>query len=276
VAEEHAAHENREHDDAGLPNARERLPPVGRVDILGVGVHALDLEAVTALLDHALRATGKTFLITANPEFVMLAREDPAVRATAERADAVVPDGVGIVLASHILGRPLPGRARGRELVTRLAETAARLEMSIYLLGAREGVAARAAESLRRSYPRLRIAGTFAGSPAPAEDPELVARVNEALPDILLIAYGMPHQELWIARNLPRLGSRLKVVMGVGGAFDYLAGEAPLPPEWMARAGLEWLWRLWTQPWRWRRQLAALPLFLLLVLRERLVARRSV
>jgi N-acetylglucosaminyldiphosphoundecaprenol N-acetyl-beta-D-mannosaminyltransferase len=207
-------------------------------------------------------------VITANPEFVVLARRQPSVRAAAERADLVVPDGVGLVLASRFLRRALPGRARGRDLMLRLAGDAERLGMSLYLLGAREGVAERAAAALRRLYPDLRIAGTFAGSPALSDDDATVARVNATVPDILFVAYGMPHQELWISRNLGRLVPTIKVVMGVGGAFDYLAGEARLPPEWIARAGLEWLWRLAHERWRWRRQLA-LPLFLLLVMWER-------
>jgi N-acetylglucosaminyldiphosphoundecaprenol N-acetyl-beta-D-mannosaminyltransferase len=158
----------------------------------------------------------------------------------------------------------LPGRARGRDLILRLADVASRRGLSLFLLGAPDGVAARAADALRARVPGLRIAGTYAGS---AEDDDAAARVDAARPDILLVAYGMPKQERWIARNLPRLAG-VRIAVGVGGAFDYLAGTAALPPAWVARLGLEWLWRLVRQPWRWRRQLA-LPLFLLLVLRER-------
>jgi N-acetylglucosaminyldiphosphoundecaprenol N-acetyl-beta-D-mannosaminyltransferase len=259
--------------DAARPDVRSDPPasPLPRIDIVGTAVHAVDVEQAAAYLRDALWHRRRAFVITANPEFVVLARREPKVRAAAERADLVVADGVGLVLASRILRRPLPGRARGRDLVLRLAADAQRLGLSMYLLGAREGVAERAAAALRRVQPGLRIAGTFAGSPAAADDGTTVGRVRSAFPDILLVAYGMPHQELWIVRNMTSLPTA-RVVMGVGGAFDYLAGDAPLPPGWVARSGFEWLWRLAHQRWRWRRQLA-LPLFLMLVLRERIRAR---
>lgn len=250
---------------ATRPAAVER----GRVDILGVGIDPVGLDEAIGRIEDALRRGVRLLVVTANPELVVLARRDPAVRRVAETADLVVPDGIGLVLAARILGRRLPGRARGRDIVLRIAHAVVHLKMSMYLLGAREGVAARAADELRRRFPRLQVAGTQAGSPSPSEERAIVARVNVALPDVLLVAYGMPQQELWLQRNLPALQRQVKVAVGVGGAFDYLSGEAALPPEWMARIGLEWLWRLAREPWRWRRQLA-LPLFLLLVLRERL------
>lgn len=240
----------------------------GTLDVLGVPVAPLDLDRAAAHLEHALEQGRRVFVVTANPEFVMHARRDPRLLASPLLGveQLVLPDGIGLVLAARVLGVPgFPGRARGRDLVPRLASIAAQRGLSLFLLGAAEGVAARAAETLRAIVPGVRIAGTYAGS-ADSDD-DTVTRVLGARPDILLVAYGMPKQELWIARNLPRLES-VRIAVGVGGALDYLAGDAPLPPAWLARAGLEWLWRLVRQPWRWRRQLA-LPLFLLLVLRER-------
>ncbi len=238
------------------------------IDVLGVPVAPLDLDRAVSHLEAALDAGERVFVITANPEFVMLARRDPAVlEAPSGVRLLVLPDGVGLVLAARLLGvAEFPGRARGRELVQRLAQIAARRDLAPFLLGAREGIAARAAATLAARVPGLRLAGTYAGSAD--DDLDTVPRVAAARPDILLVAYGMPRQERWIARNLARLPS-VRLAVGVGGAFDYLAGEAPLPPEWLARAGLEWLWRLIRQPWRWRRQLA-LPAFFVLVVRERM------
>ena len=235
-------------------------------DVLGVPVAPLDLERAVQHLERSLDDGERVFVVTANPEFVMYARSDRALLAAPPGVRLLVlPDGVGLVLAARVLGTAaLPGRARGRDLILRLADVASRRGLSLFLLGAPDGVAARAADALRARVPRLRIAGTYAGS---AEDDDAAARVDAARPDILLVAYGMPKQERWIARNLPRLAG-VRIAVGVGGAFDYLAGTAALPPAWVARLGLEWLWRLVRQPWRWRRQLA-LPLFLLLVLRER-------
>jgi N-acetylglucosaminyldiphosphoundecaprenol N-acetyl-beta-D-mannosaminyltransferase len=241
------------------------------IDILGVPIAPLDLERTVAHLEGALASGERVFVITANPEFVMLARRDPGLfEAHAPARRLIVPDGIGLVLAARLLGIAIPGRARGRDLVVRLAELARRRRLSLYLLGAGPGVAARAGAALARRVEGLHVAGTYAGSAEPDADDDTVARVAAAHPDILLVAFGMPKQERWIARNLPLLPT-VRVAVGVGGAFDYLAGLAPLPPEWLARVGLEWLWRLVRQPWRWRRQLV-LPVFLLLVLRERLRA----
>jgi len=242
--------------------------PHSTLDVLGVPVAPLDLDRSVAHLERALDEGRRVFVVTANPEFVMHARRDPRLLSSPLPGveHLVLPDGVGLVLAARMLGvSAFPGRARGRDLVPRLAAVTARRGLSVFLLGAGEGVAARAAGTLRANVPDLRVAGTYAGS-ADGDD-DAVTRVLAARPDILLVAYGMPKQELWIARNLPRLES-VRIAVGVGGALDYLAGDAPLPPAWLAGAGLEWLWRLVRQPWRWRRQLA-LPLFLLLVLRER-------
>lgn len=113
----------------------------------------------------------------------------------------------------------------------------------------------------------LPVVGCYAGSPHAADEPALRTRIAEARPDVLLVAYGHPAQDLWIARNQPYL--RVPVAIGVGGAFDYLAGAVPRAPAWLRRLGLEWLYRLIRQPWRWRRILDAVPLFLLAALRER-------
>ena len=238
----------------------------GRVDILGVGFDRVALvDAVTeieARLDRGMR----TFVITANPEFVMLCRDDPEVAAIAARADLVVPDGTGAVVASRLLGDPLPGRAPGRLLVDRLAALAATRGLSLFLLGAAPGIAERAAAMLRSKHPELRIVGTYAGQAE--DDADVVPRVSAAAPDILLVAFGMPRQERWIARNLDVVPSA-RVVVGVGGSLDYLAGAATPPPGLVHAIGLEWLWRLVRDPRRWRRQ-RVLPLFALLVLLRRL------
>jgi N-acetylglucosaminyldiphosphoundecaprenol N-acetyl-beta-D-mannosaminyltransferase len=177
-----------------------------------------------------------------------------------------------VVVGSRLLGDPLPGRAPGRLIVDALAARAPALGVSFYLLGAGEGVARRAAERLRARHPDLAVAGAEAGDPSPASDDEVVSRIATAAPGVLLVAYGMPAQEKWIARNLVRLPS-VSVAMGVGGVLDQLAGTARVPPRLVHRVGLEWLWRLVNEPRRWRRQ-RVLPLFALLVLLQR--AQRTV
>jgi N-acetylglucosaminyldiphosphoundecaprenol N-acetyl-beta-D-mannosaminyltransferase len=144
-----------------------------------------------------------------------------------------------------------------------VAELAARKGYRLFLLGAAEGVADLCAQRLSNRYPDLQIVGTYSGSPAVEEEDGILALVKQAKPDILFVAYGAPQQDKWIARNLARLG--VPLAMGVGGALDFIAGAAVRAPRWMQRLGLEWLHRLYREPWRWRRMLA-LPRFVGLVI----------
>jgi len=241
-----------------------------RVDVLGVGFDRVDLAAAAERILRRLDAGERTFVITANPEFVMLARGDQALERIAREADLVVPDGSGIVAASRLLGQGLP-RVPGRLLVDALVPHLAQRRSRVFFLGAAPGVAERAAAELRRRAPGLVVAGVHAGSAEPEDDAVSVARVRDTAAEVLLVAYGMPKQERWIARNLVALPA-VRVAIGVGGVFDQLAGVQKVPPAALHAIGLEWLWRLAREPWRWRRQ-RILPLFALLVLRKRLFGR---
>jgi N-acetylglucosaminyldiphosphoundecaprenol N-acetyl-beta-D-mannosaminyltransferase len=194
----------------------------------------------------------------------MAARRDPAFAAVLQAADLATPDGVGIVLAGRLLGVPTGRRVTGVDLVEALAALSAREPACrLFLLGAASGVAAAAAERLRARSPGARIAGTLAGSPSAAAFEEIAERLAEARPSVLLVAFGHPAQDLWIARHRERLVAHgILVAAGVGGAYDYLSGRVPRAPRPVRRLGLEWLYRLARQPWRWRRQLA-LPHFVL-------------
>jgi N-acetylglucosaminyldiphosphoundecaprenol N-acetyl-beta-D-mannosaminyltransferase len=255
--------------DSVMPEHDLRPPPPippqrDRVIILGVPVDKLTYAAWLDLIGVWVAADdGLHHMCTVNPEFVMIAQRDPNFYHILQRADLCLADGIGLLYAARFLGEPLPGRVTGSDGVPRIAERAAQAGWRLYLLGAWEGVAERAAEQLRQQYPAVQIVGTFSGSPRPEDEDALVERVNAARADILLVAYGAPVQDKWIARNAPRLN--VKVAMGVGGTFDYIAGDVPLAPAWMRRAGLEWLFRLVRQPWRARRQLR-LPAFVLAVL----------
>lgn len=237
-----------------------------RIQILGVPVDAVtEREA----LDWAARAVvnGRPHQVaTVNPEFVMRARRDPAFAAVLNNADLCLPDGAGLLWAARHARQPLPARVAGVDFVRALAREGAGRGWRFFFLGAAPGVAAAAAQALRTENPGLLVAGTYAGSPDPSEDAATLPVVRQSLADVLLVAYGAPAQDLWIARNLAASGARLGI--GVGGAFDFITGRARRAPRWMQDRGLEWLHRLTRQPWRWRRMLA-LPHFALRVLLDR-------
>ncbi|MDQ2913792.1 MAG: WecB/TagA/CpsF family glycosyltransferase [Chloroflexota bacterium] len=240
----------------------------GRVDILGVGFDRIDLAAAAERIIERHAAGQRTFVITANPEFVMLTRSDAELGQIARGADMVVADGTGVLVASRVLRDPLPGRVPGRLLVPAVLQL---VSGPVFLLGAAPGVAEDAAAALVRRIPSLSVAGTYAGSPVPEDDVTIRERIEAAGARVLLVAYGMPAQERWIARNLPLLPS-VRTAIGVGGVFDQLAGRVRLPPRFVHAIGLEWLWRLAFEPRRWRRQ-RALPVFAALVARQRILGR---
>ena len=235
-----------------------------RVDILGVGFDRVDLAAAAERIIERHAAGQRTFVITANPEFVMLTRRDAELADLARASELVVADGTGVLVASRVLRDPLPGRVPGRLLVPAVLQL---VSGPVFLLGAAPGVAERAGESLVRRIPSLLIDGTYAGSPAQENDASIRERIQAAEARVLLVAYGMPAQERWIARNLPLLPS-VRTAIGVGGVFDQLAGRVRLPPRLVHALGFEWLWRLAFEPRRWRRQ-RVLPLFVAHVLLER-------
>lgn len=235
------------------------------ISILGVRVdrvsqaQALDriIEIITQWRQ-AERALPCQQLITVNPEFVMAAQRNPAFRQAINAAALVVADGIGVVWATRYLKAPTPERITGVDTLMALARRCAASGYRLYLLGAAPGVAEEAATRLQNLASDLQIAGTYAGSPAPAEEEAIIERIRTAQADVLCVAYGAPAQDLWIARNLARLPVALAV--GVGGAYDFISGRQRRAPRFMQRLGLEWLYRLYREPWRWRRMLA-LPQF---------------
>lgn len=240
-------------------------PPYPAADVLGVRVHLLDLPRTLAAVETLLRDGRPHQIATVNPEFVVRARRDRMFRRVLNTSDLALVDGIGIALALRLLYGIRAWRVTGADLIPQLARLAARDELPVFLIGAAPGVAGRAAGRLVALAPGLQVAGTLSGSPEPAED-EATARVIRAGGTrLLFVAFGAPAQELWIARNLRNLDPCIAI--GVGGAFDYLAGAVRRAPAWMRSAGLEWLYRLLREPWRWRRQ-RALPIFVYLVLRQ--------
>ena len=238
--------------------------------VLGVRVdrlsqrQALDsIEQIIAQWRASDRAQVCQQIVTVNPEFVMEAQHNKDFRTAIDAAALIVADGVGVVWATRYLGRPVPERVTGTDLLPELAQRCAAAGYRLYLLGAAPGIAEAAGARLQELAPGLVIAGTYAGSPAPNEEEEIIERVRAAHADVLCVAYGAPAQDLWIWRNLARLP--VAVAMGVGGAYDFLSGRQQRAPVFLRKLGLEWLYRLYREPWRWRRMLA-LPRFAMRVI----------
>jgi N-acetylglucosaminyldiphosphoundecaprenol N-acetyl-beta-D-mannosaminyltransferase len=245
---------------------------VKSIEILGVRVDDATYTDLLACVD-AFVASGQPHqIVTLNPEMLVAAYDDPELCRMLNASDLNAADGVGLILAARWLGCPLRGRVTGSDGIYHLAAHCARQGYRLFLLGAGPGVAEQVATRLLERDPGLLVAGTYAGSPYPEDEEDIVERVRAAAPEVLLVAYGVPAEEKWIARNRSRLG--VPVMIGVGGAFDFVAGVTRRAPVWMRRAGLEWLHRLISEPWRWRRQLA-LPTFVGLVLRQRLTGKGS-
>ena len=242
--------------------------PRSSLHVLGVRVDDVTADETLTLIERFITERRPHQICTVNPEFVMQAQQDELFRNVLHNAALCVPDGIGLLWAARRLGHPLRERGAGSDLVVQIAARAAQLDWRLYFLGAAPGVAARSATILQARHPELVIAGIFPGSPEPAGEDDIVERIRAARPDVLLVAFGAPAQDVWIARNQPRLN--VPVAMGVGGSLDFIAGVAQRAPIWVQRIGLEWLYRLVREPWRWRRQLA-LPRFVWHVL----TARRS-
>jgi len=240
-------------------------PPIST--ILGVRADSVNYGKALSLIEDFVVSGNPHQVVTVNPEFIVAAQSDADFRSILNASSLALPDGVGLLWAARFLGRPLQERVTGTDTVQRVSALAAQKGYNLFLLGAAPGVAVATAARLCEAYPGLRIAGTHAGSPSLEEEDEIVRLIQKAEPDVLFVAYGAPQQDKWIARNLVRLG--IPVAMGVGGAFDFISGQAKRAPRWLQRLGLEWLHRLLHEPWRWRRMLA-LPKFMWLVVRERL------
>jgi N-acetylglucosaminyldiphosphoundecaprenol N-acetyl-beta-D-mannosaminyltransferase len=235
---------------------------VEQVRVLGVRVDCVDMPAALDRIEELIDSGGHHVVATVNPEFVMTAQRNRDFARVLESADLCLADGTGVVWAARRVGCRLSGPVTGVDLVPLLAEMCERRGFRLFLLGSAPGVAAELATSLLARHPRLQVT-THSGSPDPASDDETLRLVTGQRPQVLLVAYGAPRQELWIDRVRGQLGDG--VAIGVGGAFDFLTGRVPRAPEWMRRAGLEWLYRLYRQPWRIRR-MAVLPVYALKVL----------
>ena len=235
-----------------------------RTEILGVGFDDLTLDEAAGAAAGMIEEGGFHYVVTPNPELVDRARREEPFRQALNGADLVLPDGIGVVYAAKLLGRPLKGRCPGIDFAGKLMERMAKTGLRLYLLGAKPGVAETAAARLEAKYPGLIICGTHDGYFK--EDAPVVEAVRAAEADVVFVCLGAPKQEYWMVKNGPATGARL--MAGLGGSLDVFAGVVERAPESWQRLGLEWLYRLTKEPKRIGR-MARLPLFLLSALGER-------
>jgi exopolysaccharide biosynthesis WecB/TagA/CpsF family protein len=242
-------------------------PALSRVIIGGVPIDTVDEQGAAERMMAAIGADAPLQVSTVNLQFLVTARRRPEVRKALNGAGLNVADGAPVLWLARLLGHPLPARVAGADLVPTLMGLAAQRGARVFLLGGTGGVAAEAATLLERANPGLQITGTHEPPPAAVDemaDDEILSRVGEAGADILLVAFGHPKQDLWIARNLDRLP--VSVAIGVGGTFDLIAGRLHRAPAWARRSGLEWLFRLAQEPRRLGLRYAACAVWLLGVL----------
>jgi len=264
--------------------------------ILGVGVtNETEDKILEYLLLSLKQPSRKYYIVTPNPEILVYANSHPRYKKILNEAKIALPDGVGVFLGSALMGNPLKERITGVDFMEEVCKRSGDRPLRMGFLGGRGGVAERTADCLKKNYPWIEVvfvgeeweggslrdpdAGPASRFPRPTSSvasfppgarrgsPTRVTRSSSVAIDILFVAFGAPRQEEWIYENLDRL--QVKVAMGVGGAFDYISGRVVRAPFMVRALGLEWLFRLIREPWRWRRQMA-LGKFVWLVVKERL------
>ena len=233
-----------------------------RIRILGVPVDMVNYDEALDRFKGFLEKDGVSLIVTPNSEIVVNAGKNPQLMEAIEKAEMVIPDGIGLVYASKILKHPLEERVTGIDFLGKALKHLSETGKSVFLFGSRPGIAEKAAAKMEETYTGLKIAGTRNGYFKPEEEEEILKEINEASPDLLCVALGSPKQELFVLKYKDRL--KAKAALGVGGSLDVWSGDLKRAPEFYRKHGLEWLYRFIQEPSRYKR-MAALPLFMLKV-----------
>ena len=239
---------------------------VERVKILGVQVDAVTMAQAVERVANLIGAGKPSMVATANAEMLLRATHDAELKVILNAANLVVPDGAGTVWAAHHLGKQMPERVAGFDLVQELMKLAPTKGWKFFLFGSAPGIADKAKSKAETLYPGIKIVGTRNGYFTADDELEIIAQIKNSRADVLLAALGVPKQEKWLAAHMNELG--VPVSIGVGGTFDVMAGVVKRAPLWMQKAKLEWLFRAMLQPSRAGR-LLALPKFVLKVHKQK-------
>lgn len=245
---------------------------IDSVNILGTKVANMSMTEVLEWIRIMVEQGKPRHIVTANAEILHKAYLEPDFMRVLEKADLVTADGSGVMWAARALGNPLPERVTGIDLVNHIFSLAEEKEWKVYFLGAAPEVVEKAVLNTLSKHPLLRVTGFQHGYYSQEETAGIVANISSIKPDVILVAMGVPRQELFIQEYLKDLN--VPIAIGVGGSFDVMAGIAKRAPVWMQHGGLEWLYRLYKQPSRYRRMFA-LPKFVMEVLWQRLRSRPS-
>lgn len=239
---------------------------IPKVDILGVGFHKVTMKEATNQVITFLDGDKPRMIFTANPEFVMTAQQNNDFMKILNQGDLVVPDGIGIIIASKWLKTRLPERVTGYDLIQNVFDWMKDNKKTAYFLGSAPGIAEKAAEKMMETYPGLKVVGYHDGYFDAEEEKKIIEEIKSLKPNLLLVGVGAPKQEFWINNNLRSLN--INVAIGVGGALDVMSGHVNRAPKIFIRFGLEWFYRLITQPTRIKRMIK-LPIFLVHVLKSK-------
>ncbi|MDO4935430.1 MAG: WecB/TagA/CpsF family glycosyltransferase [Phascolarctobacterium sp.] len=234
------------------------------VNILNVPVSSLSMQETVNFIQERLQKQEQTFAVTANAEIIMMAQNDSAYLELLKRTDIITPDGAGVVWAAKHLGSPVPERVAGYDLFHQLLQLAAKTQKKVYFFGGKPGIAEQAKAKALELYPGLKIAGCRNGYFQTEENETIINDINNSGAEMLFAALGAPKQEFWLDENKAKLHTNL--LMGIGGSFDVLSGKTTRAPLWVQKAGLEWLYRLMKEPYRFRRMASTLPQFVLKIL----------
>lgn len=243
--------------------------------LFGIPVHALSMNEVLGIVAETIRARGRLLLGVVNAAKMVNMHRDPILRDSVLTADMILADGMAVVWACRLLGRKLPERVPGIDLMERLLEVGSEQHYRVYCLGASEEVLEKTLEQMRARFPGVQFVGHHHGYFNSQQEPEIVQEIRAARPDILFVAMTSPKKEQFLAQWAEEMD--VPICHGVGGAFDVLAGKVRRAPMMWQRLGLEWLYRVVQEPRRmWRRYLVTNTLFCGMVLSEMMGRRRWV
>lgn len=234
--------------------------------VLGITLKSYSLLEIIDKIKLNIQDNKQTFIVTANTEIVMLGKKDTEFKNILNSADFVTPDGIGVVWAGRRFGYEVPERVTGFDIAQGLLKVASEKELSIFFFGAAPTIAEKAFENAKSQYSNLLCAGCRDGFFDQSETDKIIEEINNSKADILFLALGAPKQEKWLHENRHLLNS--KVLIGVGGTFDVMAGVVKRAPVYWQKLGLEWFYRLCNEPKRFFRMLA-IPQFMLCVLFSR-------